>query len=160
ETPDMQPDSAETRTLLDRIAGGDAHALSELLGRHRERLGSFVDLHLDAPMRGPVGGSHGGPGAPPEGVRRVGDSLLRRADALPPVAVQDSQGTPAQPAPRPGPAEALCPPRGRPAGPLVAAPGPAAAGLRPLAQPARSGPRAGGAHRPGSGQPVGAGPGD
>lgn len=42
-----RPDSADTRRLLDRVAGGDASAVGELLTRHRPTLTAFVSLHLD-----------------------------------------------------------------------------------------------------------------
>jgi RNA polymerase sigma-70 factor (ECF subfamily) len=47
----VKPDSAQTRALLDRLDGGDPHALDELLQHHREMLLHFVELYLDPHVR-------------------------------------------------------------------------------------------------------------
>ena len=48
---EVQPDSAETRALLERVAHHDARALEELLVRHRVGLRDFIDFHLDPRLR-------------------------------------------------------------------------------------------------------------
>jgi RNA polymerase sigma-70 factor (ECF subfamily) len=48
------PDSEETRSLLEQIQDGNAEAFDELLGRHRATLRRFIDVRLDARLRGRV----------------------------------------------------------------------------------------------------------
>jgi RNA polymerase sigma-70 factor (ECF subfamily) len=43
----MWPESVQTQELLDRVRAGDARAVDDLLGRHREPLRRLVDFRLD-----------------------------------------------------------------------------------------------------------------
>jgi RNA polymerase sigma-70 factor (ECF subfamily) len=43
----MWPDSSKTGELLDGAKGGDAAAVDQLLGRHRESLRRMIDLRMD-----------------------------------------------------------------------------------------------------------------
>ena len=49
--PDVKPDSAETKALLERARAGDNRALDRLFARHRRDLLSFVELRLDRKLR-------------------------------------------------------------------------------------------------------------
>jgi RNA polymerase sigma-70 factor (ECF subfamily) len=75
---DMQPDSAPTRALLERLARGDRQALDGLLRRHREGLLAFVDLHLDPLVRGRIDPSDVVQDVHMEVVRRMDDFMARR----------------------------------------------------------------------------------
>jgi RNA polymerase sigma-70 factor (ECF subfamily) len=48
------PENSETTRLIDQAARGDQRALSNLLGRHRERLRRMVALRLDRRLQGRV----------------------------------------------------------------------------------------------------------
>jgi len=50
----QQPDSDETRELLQRVRGGDREAFDLLFGRHRTALRAFIDLRLDPRVRARV----------------------------------------------------------------------------------------------------------
>jgi RNA polymerase sigma-70 factor (ECF subfamily) len=76
--PGLQPDSAETRELLDQAGRGDRHALGRLLERQRTDLSAFIDLHLDAALRGRVDPSDVVQDAQLEVVQRIDDFLRRR----------------------------------------------------------------------------------
>jgi RNA polymerase sigma-70 factor (ECF subfamily) len=52
--PDVQPDSARTQGLLDRIGAGDRQALEELLACYRPRLLVFAAARLDPQVRARV----------------------------------------------------------------------------------------------------------
>ncbi|HYT93741.1 MAG TPA: sigma-70 family RNA polymerase sigma factor [Gemmataceae bacterium] len=75
---ELQPDSAETRKLLEQAGQGDQQALGRLLERHRRELHTFVDLHLDAALRGRLDPSDIVQDAQLEAVQRLGDFLNRR----------------------------------------------------------------------------------
>lgn len=49
--PEVQPDSADTRALLDDVAHGDADALASLLHRHEAELRRFIEIHLNPRLR-------------------------------------------------------------------------------------------------------------
>ncbi len=49
--PDINPDSARTRGLLDKVRAGDALALDELLQHYRRRLHAFIASRLDPRLR-------------------------------------------------------------------------------------------------------------
>src|SRR5688572_9261051 len=76
--PEPAPDSVETRALLERLGGGDAVALGELLERHRPALHSFIELRLDPRLRGRVEPSDVVQDAQAEAARRMDDYLSRR----------------------------------------------------------------------------------
>jgi RNA polymerase sigma-70 factor (ECF subfamily) len=71
-------DSAETNALLLRIRGGDRQALEALLARHRLRLHSFIDCHLDPRVRARLDPSDVVQETHLEVVRRMDDFLQRR----------------------------------------------------------------------------------
>ena len=48
---EVQPDSAQTGTLLEQVARGDRQALGRLLQRYRPRLRAFVEARLDVRLR-------------------------------------------------------------------------------------------------------------
>jgi RNA polymerase sigma-70 factor (ECF subfamily) len=48
---DVQPDSARTDALLQRVRQGNRQALDELLARYRPRLRAFVETRFDPPLR-------------------------------------------------------------------------------------------------------------
>ncbi len=79
----QQPDSDETRELLQRVRGGDREAFDLLFGRHRTALRAFIDLRLDPRVRARVDPSDvvqetaakspsAPPGGPPHGAARGG----------------------------------------------------------------------------------------
>jgi RNA polymerase sigma-70 factor (ECF subfamily) len=76
--PDVQPDSAETAGLLERVERGDPDALDGLLRRHRPDLRSFVETHLDPRLRARVDPSDVVQDAQLEAARRMPDYLERR----------------------------------------------------------------------------------
>jgi RNA polymerase sigma-70 factor (ECF subfamily) len=76
--PEVEPDSAQTRSLLDAVGEGDQSALGHLLGRHRAGLVAFVDWHLDPRLRTRVDPSDVVQEAQMEVVRRMDDYLRRR----------------------------------------------------------------------------------
>jgi RNA polymerase sigma-70 factor (ECF subfamily) len=75
---EVQPDSAETRSLLERVARHDADALEELLVRHRLPLRDFIEFHLDPRLRARVDPSDVVQETQMELVRRMEDFLAQR----------------------------------------------------------------------------------
>ena len=75
---EVQPDSAETRALLERVAHHDARALEELLVRHRVGLRDFIDFHLDPRLRAAFDPSDIVQETQMELVRRMDDFLAKR----------------------------------------------------------------------------------
>lgn len=53
ETPNQEP-STDGADLLDRARNGDDQALSEMFGRHRDRLRRMVDIRIDRRLQGRV----------------------------------------------------------------------------------------------------------
>lgn len=76
--PKLNPDSAQTSALLDRIGQGDRQALGQLLDRGRPALRDFVDYHLDARLRTRLDPSDVVQEVQLEVVRRMDDYLERR----------------------------------------------------------------------------------
>jgi RNA polymerase sigma-70 factor (ECF subfamily) len=76
--PDLQPDSAETCSLLERISRGDRQALEMLLVRHRPELHSFVEVRLGTRLAARVDPSDVVQEAQLEIARRMDDFLERR----------------------------------------------------------------------------------
>jgi RNA polymerase sigma-70 factor (ECF subfamily) len=76
--PDLQPDSAETCSLLERISRGDRQALEVLLVRHRPELHSFVEVRLGRRLAARVDPSDVVQEAQLEIARRMDDFLERR----------------------------------------------------------------------------------
>jgi RNA polymerase sigma-70 factor (ECF subfamily) len=75
---EVKPDSLETCAMLERLNRGDAHALEELLARHRPALRAFVELHLDRRLRPRVDPSDVVQETQLELVRRLDDFLRTR----------------------------------------------------------------------------------
>jgi RNA polymerase sigma-70 factor (ECF subfamily) len=75
---EVQPDSAETGSLLERVARHDADALEELLVRHRSALRDFIEFHLDPRLRARVDPSDVVQETQMELVRRMEDFLTQR----------------------------------------------------------------------------------
>src|SRR5262245_24539518 len=76
--PDVTPDSARTRALLDEVHTGHRAALEHLLERYRPDLQAFVDGRLDPRLRTRVDPSDIVQEAQWEVVRRMDDYLARR----------------------------------------------------------------------------------
>jgi RNA polymerase sigma-70 factor (ECF subfamily) len=76
--PDVQPDSAQTQTLLEQVARGDREALERLLEHHRPGLCAFVAARLDVKLRARLDPSDVVQDAQLEVVRRMDDFLRRR----------------------------------------------------------------------------------
>jgi RNA polymerase sigma-70 factor, ECF subfamily len=76
--PEVTPDSAETRRLLDQSQGGDREAFDELFARHRKFLRQVVDLRLPDGLRARVDASDVIQETHLETYRRFGDYLKRR----------------------------------------------------------------------------------
>jgi RNA polymerase sigma-70 factor (ECF subfamily) len=76
--PELQPDSAETCSLLERISRGDRQALEMLLVRHRPDLHSFVEFRLGRRLAARVDSSDVVQEAQMEIARRMDDFLKRR----------------------------------------------------------------------------------
>jgi RNA polymerase sigma-70 factor (ECF subfamily) len=76
--PEVKPDSAQTRALLDRAGGGDQQARDELLQRYQLPLHKFIDLRLDPAVRARLGTSDVVQEAQMEVARRLDDYLRRR----------------------------------------------------------------------------------
>lgn len=74
----VQPDSEETRALLERLARNDVRALEELLVRHRAGLRDFIEFHLDPRLRARVDPSDVVQETQLELVRRMNDFLTQR----------------------------------------------------------------------------------
>jgi RNA polymerase sigma-70 factor (ECF subfamily) len=73
-----EPDSAQTRTLLEQAGAGDERACERLLGRHRAALREFVELRLDPRLRARLDASDVVQDAQLEALRRFPDYLRRR----------------------------------------------------------------------------------
>ena len=76
--PDVTPDSARTRALLDEVHTGNRAALEHLLERYRPDLQAFVDVRLDPRLRTRVDPSDIVQEAQWEVVRRMDDYIARR----------------------------------------------------------------------------------
>src|SRR5262249_16986587 len=76
--PEVKPDSAETASLLERVAAGDRAAVGALLERHRPDLVAFVEARLDPRLRARVDPSDVVQEAQLEAARRMDDFLRRR----------------------------------------------------------------------------------
>jgi RNA polymerase sigma-70 factor (ECF subfamily) len=74
----LDPDSVETRALLDALHAGDGRALESLLGRHRPGLRDFVECHFDARLRARLDPSDVVQETQLEVVRRIDDFLAQR----------------------------------------------------------------------------------
>jgi RNA polymerase sigma-70 factor, ECF subfamily len=74
---EVQPDSSETRVLLERVAKHDADALDELLARHRDGLREFIEFRLDLQLRARVDPSDVVQETQMELVRRMEDFLAQ-----------------------------------------------------------------------------------
>ena len=75
---EVQPDSSETRALLEGIRRGEARALENLLARYRPGLRAFVECHFDPRLRARVDPSDVVQDTQMEVVRRIGDFLASR----------------------------------------------------------------------------------
>ncbi len=75
---EVQPDSAETRALLERVVRHDAAALEALLVHHRAGLHAFVEFHLDPRLQARVDPSDVVQETQMELVRRMEDFLAQR----------------------------------------------------------------------------------
>src|SRR5262249_34240122 len=75
---DLAPDSAETRGLLSEAAAGDRQSFDRLLARHRSELLHFVELRMDAKLRGRLDASDVVQDAQLEASRRLAEFLQRR----------------------------------------------------------------------------------
>src|SRR5262245_36092232 len=75
---DVQPDSAQTRGLLDRLRRGESEALDLLLARYRRRLLGFVRAHLDPRVRARVDPSDVVQETKLQVTRQIADFLERR----------------------------------------------------------------------------------
>jgi RNA polymerase sigma-70 factor (ECF subfamily) len=75
---EVQPDSTETRALLERVAQHDARALEELLVLHRAGLRDFIEFHLDPRLRARIDPSDVVQETHMELVRRMDDFLTQR----------------------------------------------------------------------------------
>jgi RNA polymerase sigma-70 factor (ECF subfamily) len=76
--PAIEPDSAETSSLLERIGQGDSQALESLLERQRDRMQRFVELRMDRRLRARLDPSDVVQEAQMEITRRMEDFLRRR----------------------------------------------------------------------------------
>jgi RNA polymerase sigma-70 factor (ECF subfamily) len=76
--PDVTPDSARTRALLDQVHAGDRAALGQLLERYRPDLQALIDFHLDPRLRARLDPSDIVQEAQIDVVRRMDDYLERR----------------------------------------------------------------------------------
>jgi RNA polymerase sigma-70 factor (ECF subfamily) len=74
----VQPDSAETQTLLLQAHSGDRRAFDELFGRHRDALRWSVELRLDGKLRSRVDPSDIVQETHLEAYQRLADYLERR----------------------------------------------------------------------------------
>jgi RNA polymerase sigma-70 factor, ECF subfamily len=75
---DLRPDSAQTQSLLERVAGGDRQAFDELFARHRPDLRQLVELRLDPRLRARVDPSDVVQEAHLEAFRRLNTYLQER----------------------------------------------------------------------------------
>jgi RNA polymerase sigma-70 factor (ECF subfamily) len=74
----LDPDSAETSSLLQQIERGDREAFGRLFERHRSGLLDFIDLRLDPRIRSRVDPSDVAQETQLEAFRRLTDYLKRR----------------------------------------------------------------------------------
>jgi RNA polymerase sigma-70 factor (ECF subfamily) len=74
---ELEPDSAETRGLLQRIKAGDKRAFEDLFAQHRPALRAFVDLRLDPRLRARVDPSDVVQETQMEAFNRLADYLER-----------------------------------------------------------------------------------
>src|SRR5262249_50702638 len=75
---DLQPDSAQTQSLLEQAQTGDRQAFEELFARHRPYLRQLVDLRLDPKLRTRVDPSDVVQEAHLEAFRRLNTFLRER----------------------------------------------------------------------------------
>ena len=75
---EVQPDSSETRALLEGIRRGEPRALENLLARYRPELRAFVECHFDPRLRARVDPSDVVQDAQLEAVRRMDDFLAKQ----------------------------------------------------------------------------------
>src|SRR6516165_2792732 len=75
---EVQPDSAETRALLDGIRHGDARALENLLARYRPELREFIECQFDPRLRARIDPSDVVQDTQLEVVRRMDDFLAKQ----------------------------------------------------------------------------------
>jgi RNA polymerase sigma-70 factor (ECF subfamily) len=75
---EIQPDSAETVSLLERVRQGDRQALNVLLSRHQPRVLTFVRMRFDPRLRPRMDASDVVQEAQMEVARRMDDFLRRR----------------------------------------------------------------------------------
>jgi RNA polymerase sigma-70 factor (ECF subfamily) len=75
---ELQPDSAETCGLLERIRCGDRQAVEQLLARYRPDLHAFVEVRLDSRLAARMDPSDVVQEAQLEVMRRMDDFLKRR----------------------------------------------------------------------------------
>jgi RNA polymerase sigma-70 factor (ECF subfamily) len=74
----VQPDSAQTRALLDAVRQGDGRALEGLLERYRPELRAFIECHFDPRLRARVDPSDVVQDTQLEVVRRMDDFLAHQ----------------------------------------------------------------------------------
>jgi RNA polymerase sigma-70 factor (ECF subfamily) len=74
----VDKDSAETLALLERVRGGDAQALDELITRHRPVLRRFVEMRFDPKMHARLDASDVVQEAQLEIARRIQDFLEKQ----------------------------------------------------------------------------------
>ena len=75
---EVQPDSAETRALLDGIRQGGARALENLLARYRPELREFIECQFDPRLRARIDPSDVVQDTQLEVVRRMDDFLAKQ----------------------------------------------------------------------------------
>jgi RNA polymerase sigma-70 factor (ECF subfamily) len=75
---EVQPDSDETRALLDGISRGEARALENLLARYRPELRDFIERHFDPRLRARIDPSDVVQDTQLEMVRRMDDFLAQQ----------------------------------------------------------------------------------
>jgi RNA polymerase sigma-70 factor (ECF subfamily) len=75
---EVDPDSAETRRILDAVRSGDGSAFDQLFARHRPGLRRFVALRLDARVQARLDPSDIVQETQLEAYRRMDDFLKRR----------------------------------------------------------------------------------
>jgi RNA polymerase sigma-70 factor (ECF subfamily) len=75
---EVQPDSAETRALLDRVGQDEVAAVEELLAAHRAALRDFIEIHLDPRILARVDPSDVVQETQMELVRRMRDYVAQR----------------------------------------------------------------------------------
>ena len=75
---DFAPDTGETLALLDRAQSGDAAAIGELLGMHRDSVRAYVERRMDVRIRARVDSSDVVQEAGMEATRRLEEYLEKR----------------------------------------------------------------------------------